>query len=47
MFRNAKDDYSIGLTDNKLPGISYKIKRLIDSDVPDGEGDFFMLKQNN
>lgn len=35
------------MTDNKQADISYKIKRLVDSDVPDGEGDFFMLKQNN
>lgn len=47
LFRNAQTDYSIGLQQNKEFGVTYKFKRLIDYKYPDGEGDFFVLKQRD
>lgn len=32
---------------NKNPDIYYKLKRLIDSKYPEGEGDFYILRQSN
>lgn len=46
LFRNAAADYSLGLKQNKQQGMTYKFKRLVDSNYPEGEGDFFVLKQS-
>ena len=47
LFRNAASNPGRGYTVNKQSDIFYKLKRLIDPNYSDGEGDFFMLKQSN